>query len=66
MNSNQDTISPLPPFNEVIELAQQFMLNKEWCKAKTIWSVLRTAYPDQTAPWVQDAIAEMSYGDFSF
>jgi len=52
MNTNQDTILVLPPFDEVIELAQQFMLNKEWSEAKTIWSVLRTAYPDQVAQWI--------------
>ena len=63
MNTIQDTILVLPPFDEVIELAQQFMLNKEWSEAKTIWSVLRTAYPDQVAPWIQGATAEMSHGN---
>lgn len=63
MNTNQDTTPSPPPFDEVIKLAQQFMLNKEWFEAKTIWSVLRTAYPDKAAPWIEGGIAEMSYGD---
>lgn len=63
MPTNQDIKSTLPPFNEVIELPQQYMQNKEWSQAKTIWSVLRVAYPKQAAPWLMGAIAEMSCGE---
>ncbi len=63
MNTNQVTQSELPAFSETIKLAQQFMQNKEWSKAKIIWSVLRNTYPKQAAPWLQGAIAEISCGD---
>ncbi|NOR69480.1 MAG: ABC transporter permease [Methylomarinum sp.] len=60
MNTNQDTKSTPPPFNEVIELPKQFMRNKEWLKARTLWAVLRTTYPTQAEPWLQGAITEIS------
>lgn len=63
MLPTQDKKPMLPPFNEVIELPQQFMRNKEWLEAAKCWSIIRYIYPEQPAPWLQGAYAHIEAGE---
>ena len=63
MNDDQVLQPILPPFNEVIGLPGQFIANNKWLEAAKCWSILRNAYPEQPAPWLQGAFAEIKIGE---
>lgn len=61
-NAQAKTIAAPPP-QEAFSLAHKASSEKNWPEAALCWAVLRAAYPDQAAPWIQGAVAEINVGE---
>ncbi len=62
MNTNSKT--KLPPHEQAFKWAWQAVQEKDWNAAAHRWEVLRQAYPEYPATWLQNAVAHIETGDF--
>ena len=62
MNTNSTT--KLPPHELAFKWAWQAVKEKDWEAAAHRWEVLRKAYPEHPATWLQNAITHIEAGDF--
>lgn len=58
-----ETISRLPPPEQTFEWPRQAMQEKNWAEATLRWTILRNAYPEHPAPWIQGAVAHIEAGE---
>ena len=52
----------LPPPEQVFPWAHEAMRERNWPETAQRWAVLREAYPQQAATWIQGAVAHMEAG----
>jgi lipopolysaccharide transport system permease protein len=53
----------LPPHEQAFEWAWQAVGENDWKAASHRWEVLRKAYPEHPATWLQNAVAHIQAGD---
>ena len=59
----QATEAELPSFEQAFEWPQQAAREQNWPEAALRWAVLRKAYPEHPAPWIQGALAKIEAGE---
>ena len=62
VNSLLSPTTELPPPEQVFEWPQKAAREQNWPEAAQRWAVLRKAYPNQAATWIQGAIAYIEVG----
>ncbi len=63
MESNSSIKTLLPPPEQAFEWPQQEMDKQNWSEAAQRWAVLRLAYPDHPATWIEGASANIKAGE---
>ncbi|MCK5664816.1 MAG: tetratricopeptide repeat protein, partial [Thiotrichaceae bacterium] len=61
---SQSTKTEPPLHEQAFEWPRQAMREQNWREAALRWKVLRQAYPEHPATWLQGANAHIEAGDF--